>query len=435
MSLTALAVAVGMLLAAQACLGGSKLQTPGLKMTGQTSAKGTPVVDMWAAPMPDPDKPGAGFPILEQAEHAKVYHATKDRGGYSHHAQLIVLDGVFYAMWSNHPHGEDSPGQFVRFSISRDGENWSQPRPLFPPYGEIKPFRALGPFGTAQAGGWIVHEGKLYGMMGILDTVGYANTDRSSTRKKRDHEHKFRVKRFLGVVARSVELADGEPALGRPFELPHDQALGLDPDQPLTEALVPLGGERRETAEALIEARRARRPWRGLKAVDSPRPTEPTFYRAADGKWVCLMRDDAYSHRMYVSVSEDGNEWPPARPTNIPDSPSLSDTLSLPDGRVLLIGNQVAPAFDNWDAVSHYNRDPMTVAVSPDGYRFTRAYALRTGSPGHRVPGVGGRGRGAQYPSALVHDGRLHVLYSMGKEDIWISSVPIADIESDGDGG
>jgi len=399
-------------------------------MTGQTSAKGTAVVDMWAAPMPDPDKPAAGFPVLERAEHTKVYHATKEKGGYSHHAQLIVHDGVFYAMWSNHPHGEDSPGQFVRFSVSRDGENWSKPQRLFPPYADFKPFRALGPFGTAQAGGWIIHEGKLYGLMGILETVGFANTDRSSTREKRDHEHKFRVKRFLGVVARSVELAEDEPTLSQPFELPDDRALGLDADQPLTRELAALEGRLRDTAEALAEARRARSPWRELEAVDSPRPVEPTFYRAADGKWVCLMRDDAYSHRMYVSVSEDGDDWPPARPTNIPDSPSLSETVGLADGKVLLIGNHVAPEFDNWNEVSHYNRDPMTVAVSPDGYRFTRAYALRTGSPDHRVPGVGGRGRGAQYPSALVHDGRLHVLYSMGKEDVWISSVPIAEIES-----
>ena len=29
-----------------------------------------------------------------------------------------------------------------------------------------------------------------------------------------------------------------------------------------------------------------------------------------------------------------------------------------------------------------------------------------------------GRGGGGQYPSAVVHDGTLYALYSMGKEDI-----------------
>jgi len=400
-------------------------------MTGKTSSKGTPVVAMWAAPMPEPDKPAAGFPVLERARHTKVYHASREKGGYSHHAQLIVHDGVFYAMWSNHPHGEDSPGQFVRFACSRDGEHWSEPQRLFPPYAPFQPFRALGPFGTAQAGGWFIHEGTLYGLMGLLETMGFANTDGTSTREQRDAAHKFRVNRLLGVVARPLELAGGEPALGPPFALPDDRALGLATGRPLTEALAPLEGALPETAEALAGARRARQPWADLQAVDTPRPVEPTFYRTADGRWACLMRDDAYSHRMYVSVSENGVDWPPARPTDIPDSPSLTDTLNLPGGAVLLVGNQVAPQFDNGDEVGHYPRHTMTVAASPDGEMFTRVRALRDEAPEHRVPDVGGRGRGPQYPSAAVHGQRLHVLYSMGKEDIWISSVPLEDLVLD----
>mgnify|MGYP006309483483 CR=1 FL=1 len=34
----------------------------------------------------------------------------------------------------------------------------------------------------------------------------------------------------------------------------------------------------------------------------------------------------------------------------------------------------------------------------------------------------------AQYPSAVVLDGKLHVLYSLGKEDIAITSVPLAEL-------
>ena len=39
-----------------------------------------------------------------------------------------------------------------------------------------------------------------------------------------------------------------------------------------------------------------------------------------------------------------------------------------------------------------------------------------------------GRGGGGQYPSALAHDGVLYVLYSMGKEDVWLSRVALADL-------
>jgi hypothetical protein len=68
------------------------------------------------------------------------------------------------------------------------------------------------------------------------------------------------------------------------------------------------------------------------------------------------------------------------------------------------------------------------VSVSVDGYLLTRAYALRTGEQKFRVPNVGGRSGGGQYPSGLVYNGRLYVLYSMGKEDIWCSSVQLCDL-------
>lgn len=44
---------------------------------------------------------------------------------------------------------------------------------------------------------------------------------------------------------------------------------------------------------------------------------------------------------------------------------------------------------------------------------------------------VRGRGGGGQYPSVVVHNEYLYVLYSMGKEDVWISRVKLADIGCD----
>ena len=133
---------------------------------------------------------------------------------------------------------------------------------------------------------------------------------------------------------------------------------------------------------------------------------------------------------MYVSISPDGHGWDPAVAADIPDSPSLTTNVTLDDGTVVLIGNQMGPAFDNLDQVTHYGRDPLTVAVSPDGYRFEQAFALRCGTQQYRTPqlDVRGRGGGAQYPSAIVRQGILYVQYSMGKEDIWVSSVPVEAI-------
>jgi hypothetical protein len=156
--------------------------------------------------------------------------------------------------------------------------------------------------------------------------------------------------------------------------------------------------------------------------------SEPVTFPSRDGRRVLLARDPLGSHRMYASFSgNDGITWTPARPTNIPDSPSRTTSVVLEDGTVLLIGNQVAPRFEDADR-RHYIRDPLTVSVSPDGLSFTQVYALRHGAPELRIGGVGGRGPGFQYPGAIVKSGILHVLYSVGKEDIEFLSVPLEEI-------
>jgi predicted neuraminidase len=150
---------------------------------------------------------------------------------------------------------------------------------------------------------------------------------------------------------------------------------------------------------------------------------------AKDGRWVMLLRDNEnFSHRLFRSVSDDnGKTWPPAHPTDIPDSPSRRDTVRLDDGTILLVGNQVSPAFDNGKERTHYNRDPLTVAISRDGYNFNGVFALRWNLPKTwRVPGVLGRGIGAQYPSAIIHGGVLYVLYTVGKEDVEFCWLPLS---------
>jgi hypothetical protein len=55
--------------------------------------------------------------------------------------------------------------------------------------------------------------------------------------------------------------------------------------------------------------------------------------------------------------------------------------------------------------------------------------AHRTGAPrGWRFPGIDARNLGFAYPSSLVRDDTLFVLYSIGKEDIGITEVPLRSL-------
>jgi len=98
---------------------------------------------MWACGRPDPEREGAGFPVLHSATHVQVYRADSDSGRYSHHSHLTAYHDTFYAMWSNHPDGEDGPGQRVLYATSRDGVEWGNWRELFPPPGPVKKWEDL----------------------------------------------------------------------------------------------------------------------------------------------------------------------------------------------------------------------------------------------------------------------------------------------------
>ena len=366
---------------------------------------GMKIQTLWQAQRPQGTVIGAGFPLLEAAHHATVFAPSASEGGYNHHAELAWHADKLYAMWSNHPFTEDGGGQRVLFSSSATPGLWPTAREIFPAPGPVEQKSVPGaPRGIyASSFAWLAQEGRLF-------AVAAVNT--------------------AGPLAREVS-PTGE--LGPIFRLWAREAPLLFPTLPAGDAAIaPLA--------ALLNEKIGGPscwPWWDFwdhfpepDACNGRKLIEPTVHRARDGRWVMLLRDTGWgsigsSNRVFVSVSPDGQNWPSALPTDIPDTPSRRDMVELDDGTVLLLGNQVATAFDNVTKPT-YPRDPLTVAVSRDGYHFERAYALRWNLPKTmRIAGVSGRGRGAQYPSGIVRNGILYVLYTVGKEDVGLSWVPL----------
>jgi hypothetical protein len=381
---------------------------------------------MWANSMPQKDVEGAGYPILTSAQHVTIFEATIDNGGYNHHANLMVHNGKFYATWSNHPKGEDAPGQRVLFSTSDDGVHWKPYSESYAPPQEIKGFTDIGYYCVASR--WFVHEDQVYALGYLYEGMGWENADHSELQPNRDKTHYYKKHRFVTLMMRPLNDGKLGPIVAlNPEELPESGRLKL----PIFD--VSSVSEKQALAvKALAEDVKKRKEIKTYfppEAVDPCRLVEPTIYTARDGKNISLMRDDRFSHRMYVSVyDEESNKWCKGLPTNIPDSPSLSQAANVQDGRVLLVGNNMATEFDK-EIPRHYGRDPLMISVSYDGYRFTSAYALRCGSQQFKVPFVRGRGGGAQYPDVKIVGDKVYVLYSVGKEDIAISVVPLSDLK------
>ncbi|NGM60420.1 hypothetical protein G5B30_00690 [Sphingobacterium sp. SGG-5] len=376
--------------------------------TSKVTSDGTPVVPMWNTQMATEDlRAGAGFPILSEAEHTFVWQPpTREDGAYNHYACLIHHKGKFYAMWGNHALGEDAPGQRVLYATSDTWGNWTDAQELFPAPG---PVRARTESGIhLKPDRWAVLNDVLYAITYVHGAGVYP-------------------------IARSVG-EHGE--LGDPFlvqNLPSGGALPSYMQGSGTPTIAPARGIQlynwyRQNDQISWWAGAA---W-GVQrtAVDGQRLIESFIYRAKDGKLVLMLRDwgtpsnPVHSNRMYVSFNDGVGGWEPLHPTDIPDSPSRAQAITLDDGTVLLIGNQNVSRFDQ---ALYLARDPMTISVSKDGYIFDRIYALRTNSPtSYRFSGVGGRNTGYAYSSSIVVDGWLYTLYSIGKEDMGITRVPLS---------
>jgi hypothetical protein len=395
-------------------------------MTEHTTATGVPTVPMWGCAMPQAALPGAGFPLLGRARNVCLFQATREHGAYNHHAQLICHENVFHAMWSNHPAGEDGPGQRILHSRSVDGANWEPWETLFAPPGPVLPSEEKGLALTALR--WLVLDSRLFAVVALHRNLGFTDQGQQlAPVAQRDALHPARAREGYAPLARCVgESGSPSAVFSLGSGVPRDLALDTGPDPTSCRIQAVLWGPEHLPSWDFEGLQRY-----PLAAADAHRLCEPTTYRNGEGRWTMLLRDTVYSHRMYVSyLAESTGTWLPAHPTNIPDSPSLSCAVALGGGGALLVGNQMAPALDNPEEHGHYSRDPLTVAFSADGKLFTKCFALRCGVQSFRVPQshVRGRGGGAQYPSALVHGGQLHVLYSMGKEDICATSVDLDSI-------
>lgn len=394
---------------------------------GQSDPAGSSAVH-WGIAWPKEHTADFGYPVLRGVESFPIYHATPLAGVYSHHAQIGHFQGTFFAAWSNHEWGEDGPGQRVLCSLSSNGRNWKPPFVCLPSLGGMRKPERYGRVLTAEA--WVVADGEMYVVGDVNEKPGPEHKIASGyeTTESGQKRMLFDGRVGWGRVARSMA-PNGD--MGPIFWLVDDPPAPIEGFPKYPDAR---DARYREVANQInhVLANPLHMPaWDFLNHTDRPRSIdnhemcEPTAYRRPDGVLVKLSRDCGphQSHRMYASLSKDGGKtWTTPVRTNIPDSPSKAVTGALPNGKIYLIGNQIP-------ASAHGFRDPLTIALSSDGKTFNWAATIRHGTPPLRYPGHA-KNRGFQYPSALVVGKVLWVIYSINKEDVAISRVPLRELVS-----
>ncbi len=140
------------------------------------------------------------------------------------------------------------------------------------------------------------------------------------------------------------------------------------------------------------------------------------YYELPDGRLVVLLK------KSRVSISEDGGKsWLPVKV-----SPSLVMSGGkqwgerTSDGKYALLYNPNTDSCHRW---------PLAITTSDDGIEFDRMLCVHGEVPPQRFWGFW-RDCGPNYvrgleAGAVSHDGALYVAYSVNKEDIWVSRIPI----------
>ncbi|MBE0679809.1 MAG: exo-alpha-sialidase [Bacteroidales bacterium] len=368
------------------------------------------------------DEMNSRLDLLENTETYSLYTAVPETGTFSHHAHICYHKGVLYATWDNQVNDENGSGQRGLMRRSADGgKTWLPVEEIFPPHDRQ----------VAASEAFIGTRFQTSNGFAIIDDVLYAVTDVAEW-SGNSIEEKKRV--GVGKLCRSVE---EEGSLG--------EIMWLEDEAPVPVPGFPsYNSANRMTIEKFVAF--FNQPGNEIQLdFNTPKPlsddnhrlTEPVpSYRLDDGTCVRLYRDmgskdavtqqekeNSKSRRNYASFSfDDGKTWTVPTRTGIPDACARSNAGKLPDGQVYVINNIIP-----MNPGGLGGRSMLAISLSRNGLDFDRVAIIRFISPPLRYKGLE-KTIGYQYPHSVVVDNDLWVMYSINKEDIEVTRIPLNEL-------
>lgn len=321
---------------------------------------------------------------------------------YNHAPMLAYWNNRFWIQYLSGPvHENKGHGQTLILS-SADGVNWDKPVVAFPPYRRPNGSLAM----PHQRMGWFVAPN------GRLLTIGFwgiPNHPNDGT--------------GIGRVVREVK-RDG--TLGPIHFLRYNRHNGYNEKNtnypPYSESK---DAGFKEACEALLANKLvALQMWEEDRSKDGFYPDlgdgvlkALSFYHRRDGAVVGLWKSS-----MTAISKDEGKTW---------SAPVEASTLAMAqakvwgqrtaDGRYAMLYN---PRRDN------RHRWPLAIITGDDGINFDNLLTVQGEVPPRRYDGLD-KAYGPQYVRGIVEgngtppDGALWVTYSMNKEDMWVSRVPL----------
>ena len=373
---------------------------------------------LYAGPaLPNLQLPDGGLPYSPGVQNIQVYRAnrrpsttfrTLENAGYTynHHQDIACWKGRLYAAWAAGLKDEDIPPSQVVYATSSDGFSWSAPKNLFPP--EM---------------GWQL---RFYFYRASTDRMLVfacgpieVKTRLSEKDKKTLLVRELKADDQLGPV---YTLVNPGPAYPPPFEQSPDKEFVTACREAYNCRMlleqqdygVFLGDRRMKWHE--------KANWPGGKVQG--RDDYWTFGKAfcffhrPDGTLVGLCKLG------FVTQSQDqGESWSlPVVAGGLDVGGAKEWAQRTPDGRYAMV---YPPA--------RGNRFPMVVTTSADGITFSNMRLVHADMPPQRYEGKY-KDMGPQYlrgvaewagDAATIDKEAIWVVYSLSKEDIWVSRIPV----------
>lgn len=331
---------------------------------------------------------------------------------YNHGPNLAYWNNTFYVHYLSDPVGEHIPPSQTILVTSKDGYNWEEPTILFPPY----PI----PDGTRKEG----HPGEAKNLEAVMhQRMGFYVSDND----------RLLALGYYGLVLDAKDDPNDGKGVGRVVrEINKDGSFGpiyfirYNSSWEQKQSIYPFYTKSKDkgfvkACKELLNSPLMMQQW--VEEQDRDDPLIPlkgeykafSFYHLPDDRVVGL-----WKHAL-TSISEDGGktwEYSPTRAPGFVNSNAKIWGQRTSDGRYATVYN---PSEFRW---------PLAISTSEDGLNYTNLYLVNGEITTMRYGG-NYKSYGPQYVRGIVEgngtppDGDLWVTYSMNKEDIWVSSIPV----------
>ena len=347
-----------------------------------------------------------------RANREKPSAANGNGWTYNHQPMLAYWNGKFYLQYLADPVGEHIPPSHTLLMTSADGYNWTNPTVIFPEYKVPEGYTKETYKGKAHNLIAIMHQrvGFFVAKNGKLLTIGNYGVALDKKDDPNDGNG-------IGRVVREIK-KDG--TFGPIYFIYYNHNFN-EKNTDFPNYKKAKDKKFVQACNELLASPLARMQW--VEEADRDEPMIPlrkpykafNWYTLPDGRIACL-----WKHALTSISSDGGKTWlePVERAKGFVNSNAKIWGQRLSDGTYATVYN---PSEYRW---------PLAISLSTDGLEYTTLNLVHGEITPMRYGGnyksFGPQyTRGIQEGNGVPYDKNLWVTYSVNKEDIWVSRVPV----------